>query len=61
MDRALTRFAETGQGNVIYITKPRESYRLRVRDWRVFFGLDRATATLTVIAIRHRGKAYKER
>lgn len=59
--RALTRLAETGQGDVSRLQPPLEGHRLRVRDWRVFLGLDKAAGTITVRGIEHRSKAYKRR
>lgn len=61
IDRALTRLAERGQGDLSHLKRPLEGHRLRVRDWRVLLSLDRQAETITVRAIEHRSKAYKRR
>jgi len=61
VDRALTRLAETGQGDLSRLQPPLVGYRLRVRDWRVFLGLDRAAGAITVRGVEHRSRAYKRR
>ncbi|MHB0874683.1 MAG: type II toxin-antitoxin system RelE family toxin [Anaerolineae bacterium] len=61
IDRALTRLAETGEGDLSHLKRPLEGHRLRVRDWRVLLYLDRQAGTVTVRAIEHRSKAYKQR
>ena len=34
-------------------------YRLRVGDWRVIYIIDSSKNMITIIGIKHRGKAYK--
>ena len=34
-------------------------YRLRVRNWRILFELDREARTMTIVKIRTRGDVYK--
>jgi mRNA interferase RelE/StbE len=56
---ALTRLADTGQGDVIRLQGNAEEWRLRVGDWRVRFRYDHATRTLEVLRILPRGQAYR--
>ena len=37
---SLTRYGETGQGDVKHLTDRAGIYRLRVGNWRIFFDLD---------------------
>jgi mRNA-degrading endonuclease RelE of RelBE toxin-antitoxin system len=55
----LERFAETGIGDVLQLTDvhPPE-WRLRVGDWRIRFRKDPTQATLMVLRILRRDKAY---
>jgi len=53
----LTRFAETGEGDVKSLEgKFTGTHRLRVGDWRVRFR--RVRAVIHVLAIENRGEAY---
>ena len=54
---ALTRFAETGEGDVKQLTDREGLYRLRVGKWRVFFDLDAPNA-VRVHGIDNRGETY---
>jgi mRNA-degrading endonuclease RelE of RelBE toxin-antitoxin system len=56
---ALERYAQSGVGNVVQLTaiEPPE-HRLRVGDWRVRFRRDSARATLVVLRVLPRDKAY---
>lgn len=58
---AIERFAETGVGDVKALagTKFRGTLRLRVRDWRVFFNVDREVLTILVLRVQHRREAYR--
>jgi mRNA interferase RelE/StbE len=57
---ALSRFADTGHGDVRRIEGIRDDeWRLRVGDWRVFFRKFSSSHTLTVLHIRPRGEAYR--
>ena len=54
---ALTRYAETGEGDVKALEgKFTGTHRLRVGDWRVRFR--RAQGTIRVLAVENRGQAY---
>lgn len=54
---ALTRYAETGEGDVKSLDgKFTGTHRLRVGDWRVRF--HRVAGTIQVLAIENRGQAY---
>ena len=53
----LTRYAETGEGDVKSLEgKFTGTHRLRVGDWRVRFR--RVRASIHVLAIENRGEAY---
>jgi mRNA-degrading endonuclease RelE of RelBE toxin-antitoxin system len=54
---ALTRFRDTGEGDVKPLTDRAGLYRLRVGKWRVFFDLD-APGEVRVHGIDNRGQAY---
>jgi mRNA-degrading endonuclease RelE of RelBE toxin-antitoxin system len=55
---ALTRFAETGDGDVKALEgKFSGAHRLRVGDWRVRFRRARGGA-IYVLAVENRGQAY---
>lgn len=54
---ALTRYAETGEGNVKALEgKFTGTQRLRVGDWRVRFR--RLEGVIHVLAVENRGQAY---
>ena len=54
---ALTRFAETSEGDVKRLTDREGLYRLRVGKWRVFFDMD-TTGTARIHGVDNRGQAY---
>jgi mRNA-degrading endonuclease RelE of RelBE toxin-antitoxin system len=56
--RAVTRYAETGQGDVKRLrgVVPAQ-WRLRVGDWRARFAL--SADTVTVLRVLPRGSAYR--
>jgi mRNA interferase RelE/StbE len=55
---ALTRYAETGEGDIKALEGGfKGTYRLRVGDWRVRFRRLQGGA-IYVIAVRNRGDAY---
>ena len=56
---ALTRLADTGQGDVTRLRGSSEEWRLRVGDWRVRFHYNYVTRTLEVLRILPRGQAYR--
>jgi mRNA interferase RelE/StbE len=56
---ALTRLADTGQGEVTRLQGSSDEWRLRVGDWRVRFRYDYPTRTLEVLRILPRGQAYR--
>jgi mRNA interferase RelE/StbE len=53
----LTRYGDTGEGDVKMLTDRDGLYRLRVGKWRVFFDLD-STNTVRIHGIDNRGQAY---
>lgn len=55
IDKGLTRFVETGHGDVKRL-KGREGSRLRVGEWRVIFYEDQDT--VIVAAVGHRREVY---
>jgi mRNA interferase RelE/StbE len=56
---ALSRLADTGQGNVTRLRGVSEEWRLRVGDWRVRFRYDHSARMLEVLRILPRGQAYR--
>lgn len=54
---ALTRYGETGEGDVKKLTDREGVYRLRVGKWRVFLDLD-APEEIRIRGIDNRGQAY---
>ncbi len=56
IDGRLTRFTESGQGDVRRF-KGRAGARLRVGDWRVIF--DETEDTIVVVAVGHRREIYR--
>ncbi len=38
-----------------------EAYRVRVGDYRILYEIDDAVQSVTVIAVRHRREAYRQR
>lgn len=57
---AVASFADSERGDIVQVrgVHPPE-YRLRVGDWRVRFRVDREAATLRVLRVLPRDKAYR--
>jgi len=56
--KALTRFANEGLGDVKKLTDdPRQRYRFRVGDYRVFFRFEKDT--IHVLSVEERRDAYR--
>jgi mRNA interferase RelE/StbE len=53
----LTRYGNTGEGDVKLLTDRDGLYRLRVGKWRLFFDLD-SPDTVRIHGIDNRGRAY---
>jgi mRNA interferase RelE/StbE len=53
----LTRFEETGEGDIKPLTDRAGLYRLRVGKWRVFFDQDEP-GVVRIHGIDNRGEAY---
>ena len=53
----LTRYGNTGEGDVKMLTDRDGLYRLRVGKWRIFFDLD-SPDTVRIHGIDNRGQAY---
>ena len=53
----LTRYGNTGEGDIKMLTDRDGLYRLRVGKWRLFFDLD-SPNTVRVHGIDNRGQAY---
>jgi mRNA interferase RelE/StbE len=53
----LTRYGDTGEGDVKMLTDRDGLYRLRVGKWRIFFDLD-SPSTVRIHGIDNRGQAY---
>ncbi len=56
---ALTRFADTGQGDVARLQGVSDEWRLRVGDWRIRSRYDYPNRRLEVLRILTRGQAYR--
>ncbi len=54
---ALTRYGETGEGDVKPLTDRAGLYRFRVGKWRVFFDFE-SPDTIRIFGIDNRGQAY---
>ena len=54
---ALTRFLETGHGDVRKLQGTKSEYRLRVGDWRVRFA--DAPGVIRILRVLHRKDAYR--
>jgi mRNA-degrading endonuclease RelE of RelBE toxin-antitoxin system len=54
---ALTRYGQTGEGDVLKLTDRENLYRLSVGKWRVFFGFD-TPEVIRIHRIDNRGPAY---
>jgi mRNA-degrading endonuclease RelE of RelBE toxin-antitoxin system len=54
---ALTRYGESGEGDVKRLVDREGLHRLRVGKWRVFFDLD-LPGTARIHGIDNRGQAY---
>jgi len=57
VDAALTRYANTGHGDVKALQGRDGEFRLRVGKWRIFFMLEPPDVVL-VLGIDNRGEAY---
>ena len=53
---ALTRYGETGEGDVKMLTDRAGLYRLRAGKWRVFFDVE--ADVIRIRGIDNRGQAY---
>jgi mRNA-degrading endonuclease RelE of RelBE toxin-antitoxin system len=53
----LTRYGNTGEGDIKMLTDRDGLYRLRVGKWRLFFDLD-SPNTVRIHGIDNRGQAY---
>ena len=53
----LTRYGNTGEGDVRLLTDRDGLYRLRVGKWRLFFDVD-SPDTVRIHGIDNRGQAY---
>lgn len=54
---ALTRYGQTGEGDVKKLTDREGLYRFRIGKWRVFFDLD-TPDTIRIHGVDNRGQAY---
>ena len=57
--RAINRYAETGNGDVISLRGREAEWRLRVGRWRVLFTIDEAEGSLLVLHVLPRSRAYR--
>jgi mRNA interferase RelE/StbE len=58
--RAITRLAETEQGDVKRLLGYENEWRLRVGDWRVRLTFDYPTESIEVLRVLPRGSAYRD-
>jgi mRNA interferase RelE/StbE len=56
--QAVTRLAETGEGDVKKLKDMGGLMRLRVGDWRVFFRFDTEQQVILVLEVLNRRDAY---
>jgi mRNA interferase RelE/StbE len=54
-------YAQTGHGDVKKLQGMKDVWRLRVGDWRIFFGYDRPRHMIGIESILPRGRAYRVR
>ncbi|MBM2809262.1 MAG: plasmid stabilization system [Chloroflexi bacterium] len=57
--QAVSRLAETGQGDLIRLHGGADEWRLRVGDWRVRLDMDTDAHRVTVLHVLPRGRAYR--
>jgi len=57
---AISRYAETEQGDVIRLRGIENEFRLRVGDWRVRFRLVDLNSMIEIIRVLPRGRAYRD-
>ena len=56
---ALSRFADTREGDLIKLRGRGNEWRLRVGDWRVRLEIDNEEGIIYVIRVLHRREAYR--
>ncbi len=56
---AVTRLAETGEGDLRRLAGRDREWRLRVGDHRVLLSLDASLRLAVILAVRHRSDAYR--
>lgn len=59
--QAITRLAETGQGDITQLRGEGNERRLRVGDWRIRFALANGGQTIRILRVLPRGRAYRDR
>ena len=57
--QAVTRLAQTGQGDITKLTG-REEWHLRVGTWRVRFRFDHDAHSIVIVRVLPRREAYRE-
>jgi mRNA interferase RelE/StbE len=57
---AIYRYAETEHGDVVRLRGIDNEFRLRVGDWRVRFRIVDDNATIEIIRVLPRGRAYRD-
>lgn len=57
---AISRFTETGLGDVIRLHGSPIEYRLRVGDWRIRFRIGDEDDVIEIIRVLPRGRAYRD-
>jgi mRNA interferase RelE/StbE len=56
---ALTRFADTGHGDVVRLQGREREWRLRVGVWRAIYTVHGAERALLILRVLPRGEAYR--
>ena len=57
---ALSRYAETGHGDIRKLQAVDDRWRLRVGEWRAEISLDYTSRVITVLRVSPRGSAYRD-
>jgi mRNA interferase RelE/StbE len=60
ISQAVSRYAETGHGNVRKLEGDRERFRLRVGDYRVIFRFEGGQLVIVILRVRNRRDAYRD-
>ena len=56
---AATRYATLDVGDVVKLAGSGNTYRLRVGDWRILFGLEEGGRLMVILRVLNRRDAYR--